>query len=346
MARGDAVVWPGTYRPSTVVDATLHVLDSLDHDVSRSGAHVAYIGSGEHPVRARLIGTSAIAPGATGTVRLHLPVALPLLPGDRYVLRESGRNETVGGGEILDVAPVRTAARARPDRSVDRVVAERGFVDADELELITGQRRAPTVGRWVADSTALADLLGALQMRIDAAGSVGLDTAGLDERDRAARASPRSSWRTAGPPGRRRRRLGRASLPVGTARLWVCTARANGDRSGRSARPRAAGLVVERDGLYFHPGAIGAAARAAALLHADAVRRRPAARRARRHRKYALPIVNELDGRGITRRHGDVRIAGPRLPRRGANWATGVADARPSAVLRHQLPNTGRGGFW
>ena len=31
---------------------------------------------------------------------------LPLLPGDRYVLRETGRDETVGGGEVLDVHPV------------------------------------------------------------------------------------------------------------------------------------------------------------------------------------------------------------------------------------------------
>ena len=55
-------------------------------------------------------------PGGEGLVRLHLATALPLLPGDRYVLRESGRDETVGGGEILDVAPVRPASRARPDR--------------------------------------------------------------------------------------------------------------------------------------------------------------------------------------------------------------------------------------
>ena len=31
-------------------------------------------------------------------------------------------------------------------------------------------------------------------------------------------------------------------------------------------------------------------------------------------RKHALPLVNELDARGITRRRGDLRIAGPRLP--------------------------------
>jgi selenocysteine-specific elongation factor len=319
VARGDAVVRPGTYRHTTVVDATLHVLAALDHDVSRRGAHVAYIGSGEHPVRARVIGAHAIAPGEAGTVRLHLPVALPLLPGDRYVLRESGRNETVGGGEILDVAPARSAARAQPDRSVDRVIAERGFVDADELELITGERRAPTIGRWVADPTVLADLVGGLRARIDAAGPVGLDTAGLDERDRAALALLTDVVVANG-----RVRPADAADPL-AGHPFLTNLRAGGcappepagiDRGDLRALVQR-GLVVERDGLYFHPDAITTAARAAAsLLLANAEGFTVAQLRDALGvtRKYALPIVNELDGRGITRRRGDVRIAGPRLP--------------------------------
>src|SRR5207237_6577770 len=99
--------------------------------VGRRGAHAAYIGPGEHPVRVRVLGAAAIGSGESGLVRLHLPSALPLLPGDRYVLRESGRGETVGGGEILDVAPVLPASRAAPSRDVGRVVAERGRVDRD-----------------------------------------------------------------------------------------------------------------------------------------------------------------------------------------------------------------------
>jgi selenocysteine-specific elongation factor len=31
-------------------------------------------------------------------------------------------------------------------------------------------------------------------------------------------------------------------------------------------------------------------------------------------RKWAVPLLTILDGRGITRRRGDLRIAGPRLP--------------------------------
>ncbi len=99
------------------------------HDVSRRGAYLAYIGSGEFPVKLRVLGRDAIPPGGDGLVRLHLARPLPLLPGDRFVLRESGRDETVGGGEVLDVAPVLPASKARPDRSVDRVIAERGWID-------------------------------------------------------------------------------------------------------------------------------------------------------------------------------------------------------------------------
>jgi selenocysteine-specific elongation factor len=31
-------------------------------------------------------------------------------------------------------------------------------------------------------------------------------------------------------------------------------------------------------------------------------------------RKYVVPLLNRLDAAGVTRRRGDVRIAGPRLP--------------------------------
>ncbi|MEY2959490.1 MAG: selenocysteine-specific elongation factor, partial [Actinomycetota bacterium] len=106
LVRGDAVVSPGRWRCTARFDASLDVLAGLDHEVSRRGAFAAYIGSREVPVRLRVLGSEALAPGTTGPVRLFLPVALPLLPGDRFVLRESGRDETVGGGEILDIDPV------------------------------------------------------------------------------------------------------------------------------------------------------------------------------------------------------------------------------------------------
>ena len=146
LSRGDVLVRKGEWHETSVFDGQLNVLASLDHDVSRRGAHLLYIGAGEHAVRIRILG-EAIAPGEQGNLRIYLPQPLPLLPGDRFVLRESGRAETIGGGEILDVDPQTKAAEASPDRSVDRVISERGWVDAEDLLLLTGEKREPDVGR-------------------------------------------------------------------------------------------------------------------------------------------------------------------------------------------------------
>ncbi len=318
--RGDAVVHRDRWHHTTRVDASLHVLASLDHDVSRRGAHVAYLGSGEQPVRLRVLGTEALRPGDTGAVRLHLSAPVPLLPGDRYVLRDSGREETVGGGEILDVEPVRPAAKARPDRRVERVVAERGWIDAGRLELLTGVTLAPTVGRWVTTAEARDEAVSSLRRRIEAAGELGLDVAALDERERAALALLGDGVEVGGG----RARLAGTADPL-SGHPFLAELAAAGcqppdpvgvDRAELRLMVRR-GLVVERDGVCFHPSAIDHAARTAARLLAE----RPGGFTVAEFRdaigatrKHALPLLNELDSRGVTRRRDDVRIGGPRLP--------------------------------
>ena len=321
VARGAALVRAGQWHRTNTFDASLSVLDALDHTVSRRGAYVAYIGSGEHPVRLRILGPDAIAAGERGLVRLHLPVALPLVPGDRFVLRESGRSETVGGGEVLDVAPALRASKAQPDRSVERVVAERGWVDADELERLTGERRAPTVGRWVVDEGALDDTRERLQAMVNTAGPLGLDVASLDERDRAVLASLDAvmvSGGRAAPAGSGDPLAGHPFVAaLAAAPFMPPTADGFGvDRAELRELVRR-GLVVEQDGLWFAPSAIDdAATRVGELLRTqpDGVTVADVREALGTTRKWAVPLLNILDARGITRRRDDVRIAGPRLP--------------------------------
>ena len=90
LARGDALVRGDQWRPTRTVDASLRVLHALQHDVSRRGAYAAYVGSGEHAVRVRVLGTDAIEPGGAGFVRLHLPVALPWCPATASCSASSG----------------------------------------------------------------------------------------------------------------------------------------------------------------------------------------------------------------------------------------------------------------
>ncbi|MGZ6987004.1 MAG: selenocysteine-specific translation elongation factor, partial [Ilumatobacteraceae bacterium] len=56
LERGDAVIIPEQWRPTRRLDASLHVLPAIGHEVTRRGAYFAYIGSGEFPVKVRVLG--------------------------------------------------------------------------------------------------------------------------------------------------------------------------------------------------------------------------------------------------------------------------------------------------
>jgi selenocysteine-specific elongation factor len=319
IGRGFAVIEPDRWLLTDRLDASLSVLSSLDHDVSRRGAFVAYFGSGEHSVKLRVLGTESLAPGTAGSVRLFLPRPLPLLPGDRFVLRESGRDETVGGGEVLDIAPILRASKANPDRSIERLVRERGWVTVSELERLSGEVVEPTIGHWVTTPEAVAEIKALVLERVDHAGPAGVDLAAFDERERAVIDTLDDIDLDSG-----------RVMPAGSVDPFVDHAYLVELRDGMFTPPPSdtvdrgdlrelarRGHVVQRDGLYFHPQAIDAAANIAAQLLAESpdgftVSQFRDATGA--SRKFALPLVAELDARGVTRRRDDVRIAGTLLP--------------------------------
>ena len=336
LGRGQALVRGAQWLPTAVFDATLTVLAGAPAPVGRDGrgAHHAYVGSGEHPVRVRVLGSDEIAPGGSGLVRLRTTVPLPLMPGDRYVLRDAGRSATVGGGEVLDVAPVLRPSRARPDRSIERVVAERGWVETDLLERLTGERRRADVGgRWVVDPAVLSALRDDLRRRVREAGDLGLDVGSLDERRRAVLAGLEQAGELAVRSGR--------ALPADVAASGAPAAAlaahpylraleaapfappdpatAGVDRAELNHLVRA-GLVVERDGHYFSSRAVARAAVVVAELleaHPEGVTVAAVRSALGSTRKHVLPLLSLLDASGVTRRRGDLRIGGPQLPSPG-----------------------------
>ncbi len=324
--RGDAAVRPGQWHQASVLDAELRVLAGLDHAVSRRGAYVAYLGTAEVPVRLRLLGrVDEIPPGDKGLVRLWLAggMRLPLVPGDRYVLRESGRAETVGGGEVLDVAPMLPAGRAAPSRSVTRVVGERGWVDAAELDRLTGERIPPTLGRWVVAPNALWAAVQAIRGACASAGSAGVDLAALDDRRRAVVAAGIEGIEVA--DGRvYQEGLAPRGLSEGAQRVLAALERGafappdipQSDRAALRELQRT-GQAVEAGDVWFASKAVNdAAAMAARLLaaHPEGFTVGQARDALGITRKHALPLLGCLDRAGITRRTGDLRVAGPRLP--------------------------------
>ncbi|MEE9416783.1 MAG: selenocysteine-specific translation elongation factor [Acidimicrobiales bacterium] len=317
--RGDVVVKQGQWLRTDVFDASLTVLDAVAHPVSRRGAHLLYIGSGEHPVRMRILGPDALLPGNSGSVRLFLPSALPLVPGDRFVLREAGRGETIGGGEVLDVEPILPASKARPDRDTDRVIDERGWVEVDHLTLLTGEQRTPTIGNWVVSATALESKLEQLRAQIDQAGALGLDIAVLDEQGRAAIELLDGYNTQAGrvrPADTKNPAIGHPFLVELRANLLTPPSANDIDRGELRELVRR-GEVFSSEGVFFAIEAVDAAIAVVKelLSNADGFTVSDFRTAAAISRKYALPLLNYLDDNAVTRRRDDLRIAGPRMPR-------------------------------
>jgi selenocysteine-specific elongation factor len=162
--RGDVLGLPGQWRPTSVLEVRLVPVRGLTHPLTGRGAYKLYAGSAERDARLRLYGSPQLAPGggAFGRVRLSRPIVAEV--GDRFILREAGRRETVGGGVILDPDPParpgsdperRLAARERIPRQElpAAIVAERGAVRAADLPVLTGETPsevdgAVRVGAW------------------------------------------------------------------------------------------------------------------------------------------------------------------------------------------------------
>ena len=317
LSRGDALVKADEWFETTVFDGALTVLDSLDHEVSRRGAHLLYMGAGEHAVRIRILGP-AIAPGQSGNIRVYLPHQLPLLPGDRFVLREAGRSETIGGGQVLDVDPKTKASIANPDRSVDRVIAERGWVTVDELRLLTGETREADVGEWVVDPQALQDTIEGVRTQVEEAGGLGLETATLSDQEKATLELLRDVVVAGG-----RAKLAEAADPL-LAHPFVLDLREGGfvppDPDGVNKEELRElvrrGEVIVEDGIYFAPEVIDAAAEVVRGLLAnkpEGVTVSEVRQAMGNTRKHAMPLLTRLDSTGMTRRRDNLRIAGPRL---------------------------------
>lgn len=319
LGRGIALVRPDQWHHTRSIDVELAVLDGVRSNVTRRGAYALYLGSGEWPVRLRVLGPERIAPGQSGYARLHLPVALPLVMGDRFVLRDFGRGQTVGGGTVLDPDPQLRASVAKPDARPKRIVAERGWIEATQLERLTGERVPPVLGGWVAPPALVEALVDDLRDQIERAGPLGLDLAGLDERQRLAVDTLDGIAVEAG----RARPADAADVLADHPVIAELAAAPFSPPAPSSASQRellalaARGELVHADGIWFAASAIEAAAeRIAGLLSAqpDGVTVAEIREALGTTRKYALPLVVYLDRTGVTRRRGDLRIAGPRLP--------------------------------
>jgi selenocysteine-specific elongation factor len=154
VARGDVLTLPGQWAPTRTADCRLRCLAGAPAPLRGRGAYLLYAGAAETAARLQPLDTHEVRPGEDALVRLHLERPLVLDVFEPVVLRDSGRDETVGGGRVLDPFPpatVRgTTARVRrteeleareaagPAGLLERVLAEHGVVPLADLPRLAG----------------------------------------------------------------------------------------------------------------------------------------------------------------------------------------------------------------
>jgi selenocysteine-specific elongation factor len=308
--RGDAVVVAGQWAVVDAVDVEARALPG--HAFARRAVVDVHVGSGEQRGRLRLLDDG----GRHARLRLSTPVALA--PGDRMVLRSSGARATVGGAQVIDVAPARRSADALARAGLPlaaRVLDARPWCTPAEFARLAG--RAPTeadavpVGGWLVAPDELARVRArAAEIARDGwpAITTVADACGIDV------AQLRAALGDTLPDSPLDDPAARPLLEALSATPFAPPAPA--DLGASPALVRAlvrAGALVYVGGVIFTAEAVTDASR---LIERAVVERGTLTVADARDllgssRKYVLPILERTDATGVTRRRGDTRIPGP-----------------------------------
>lgn len=128
LARGTMLARPKTFSATRNVDVQLHLLSSAPralkdrskvhfhaHAMETTGEVILYRSNVLNPEIGEKSGALQLPPGSEAFARMRLPQASLLLPGDRFIIRQFSPVITIGGGVVLDAAPIPDLKRGALD---------------------------------------------------------------------------------------------------------------------------------------------------------------------------------------------------------------------------------------
>lgn len=143
IARGDTLCTPGAWRDTVEIDVALRAAGKLHERL------VLHLGSTGVPVHVRPLGDTA--------ARLRLARPLPLRIGDIGLLRDPGEHRIAAGVDVLDVAPPalrrRGDARARAAELATGRVRPPVCARGKDLRAMGFDLTGERVGEWMVDPT-------------------------------------------------------------------------------------------------------------------------------------------------------------------------------------------------
>lgn len=139
--RGDIAATPGCMVNSTLLDVDFHYLGSNARKLKNRAQVRVHVGTREITGRVVFLETDEVQPGENANLQLILQEAVAVWPGDKYVIRSYSPVRTIGGGTILNNAPLKRKRATAGDRENNhRIFAtyEQGS-DTDRLLLFLAE---------------------------------------------------------------------------------------------------------------------------------------------------------------------------------------------------------------
>ncbi|GAB4446288.1 MAG: selenocysteine-specific translation elongation factor [Anaerolineae bacterium] len=115
VTRGHVLTTPGWLEPSQLVDVQLRLLPDSPRPLRHNQEVEIFTGATEVLGYTRLLGMRELEPGQTGWVQLRLAQRIPIIKGDRFIIRQPSPSLTIGGGVVVDPLPRRRHRRFRPE---------------------------------------------------------------------------------------------------------------------------------------------------------------------------------------------------------------------------------------
>jgi selenocysteine-specific elongation factor len=139
IVRGDIVLDPELHAPTERIDAVLRVLPSEKKPITQWLPVRLHHAASEVGARIVLLGDAPLHPGAEGFVQLVLERPIAAAVADRFVVRDTTAQRTLGGGTFVDIR-----APARKRRTAERLAQlEACAVIATEAALPALLARSP-----------------------------------------------------------------------------------------------------------------------------------------------------------------------------------------------------------
>jgi selenocysteine-specific elongation factor len=107
LRRGQCAVMPGLIAPATRIDARLRLLRQAPKELKMRDRIRLHIGTDEVIARVILLEKDKLLPGESMLAQFVLESPTAAFYKDRFIIRTFSPLNTIGGGEVLDIAPPR-----------------------------------------------------------------------------------------------------------------------------------------------------------------------------------------------------------------------------------------------